>query len=123
LVIYWTFKDLELLKFSRTRYAYVFLVLEKCLQVYPTLEKMVVCDAWQSWQDSKTFKAKEFKNLVLVNSVWSNVENIVKDLQPFYIVFHLVDKKGSTMGLLYEFMLKVGDMLLITNILLANQLL
>jgi hypothetical protein len=60
---------------------------------------------------------------VLVNSVWSNVENIVKDLQPFYIVFHLVDKEGSTMGLLYEFMLKVGDMLLITNILLANQLL
>jgi hypothetical protein len=48
LAIYRTFKDLELLKISRIRYAYMFIVLEICLQVYPTLEKMAVCDVWQT---------------------------------------------------------------------------
>jgi hypothetical protein len=76
-----------ILKFFRTRYAYMFLILESCLQVYPTLEKMVVCDAWQ---DYRTFELREFKNPVLINSFWS-AENIVKYLQPFYIVFRSTD--------------------------------
>jgi len=63
----------------------MFLVLEKLLQFYPTLKKMVVCDLWWTWQDFGTLKAREFKNLVLVNSFWNNVKKIVKDLQPFYI--------------------------------------
>jgi hypothetical protein len=63
-----------------------FLVLEILLKVYPTFKKMVICDAWQAWQDSGTPKAKKFKNLVLVDYFWNNVENIMKDLQPFYIV-------------------------------------
>jgi hypothetical protein len=100
----------------------MFIVLEICLQVYPTFGKMVVCDVWQAWQHSRTFEARKFKNIVLVNSFWNNAVNIAKDLQPFYIVFCLPYQEGSTMGLLYEFMLKVGDMLLITNMLLTNQL-
>jgi hypothetical protein len=84
---------------------------------------MVVCDAWQAWQDFRSLEVREFKNLVLANSFWSNAKNIVKDLQPFYIIFHLTDKEGSIMGLLYEFMLKVGDILLIANKLLVDQLL
>jgi hypothetical protein len=47
---------------------------------------MVICDAWQAWHDSGTPKAQKFKNLVLVDSFWNNVENIIKHLQPFYIV-------------------------------------
>jgi hypothetical protein len=84
---------------------------------------MVVCDVWWAWQDSRTHEAREFKNLVLVTSFWSNAENIAKDLQPLYTIFCLVDKEGSIMGLLYEFMLKVGDMLLIANRLSTDQLL
>ncbi len=45
LAIYRTFQDLELLKFSKTKYAYLFLVLERLLKVYPTFKKMVICDA------------------------------------------------------------------------------
>jgi len=123
LAIYKTFKDIELKKISKTIYAYMFLVLERRLQVYHTLEKMVICDEWQAWQDFRSLEAREFKNLVLVDSFWNNVENIVKDLQPFYTVFCLMDKEGSTMVLLYEFMLKLGDILLITNKLLVDQLL
>jgi hypothetical protein len=123
LAIYRTFKDLDFKKNSRTRYVYMFLVLERLLQVYPTLEKMVVCDALRAWQDSRTFEARVFKNLMFVDSFWSNAKNIVKDLQPFYIVFCLAHKEGFTMGLLYEFMLKAGDMFLIANMLLVDQLL
>jgi hypothetical protein len=61
-------KNLVIYKtFSKTKYAYLFLVLEKLLKVYPTFNKMVICDAWQTWQDSETPKAKRFKNLVLVD--------------------------------------------------------
>jgi hypothetical protein len=46
LAIYITFKDLELLNFSKIKYAYMFIVLERLLQFYPTLKKMVVCNVW-----------------------------------------------------------------------------
>jgi hypothetical protein len=45
LAIYKTFHDLELLKFSKINYAYMFLVLEKLLKIY-CIEEMIVCDAW-----------------------------------------------------------------------------
>jgi len=47
LAIYKTFKDLELLKFFKIRYAYMmFLILERFLKVYLTLKKMIICDVW-----------------------------------------------------------------------------
>lgn len=49
LAIYSTFQDLELLKFFKTKYAYLFLILERFLKVCPTFKKMVICDAWQAW--------------------------------------------------------------------------
>jgi hypothetical protein len=70
LAIYMTFQDLEFLKFSKTKYAYLFLVLERLLKVYPIFKKMIICDAWQAWQawqDIGTPKAKRFKILVLVD--------------------------------------------------------
>ncbi len=44
LTIYKTFKDLELLKFFKIKYAYM--MLERFLKAYPTLEKMIICDVW-----------------------------------------------------------------------------
>jgi hypothetical protein len=47
LAIYKTFKDLELLKFFKIRYAYMmFIILERFLKAYLTLEKMIICDVW-----------------------------------------------------------------------------
>ena len=47
LAIYRSFKDLEIVTFSKTRFAYVFLILDRLLKIHPTLEQMVVCNAWQ----------------------------------------------------------------------------
>ncbi len=98
----------------------MFIVLERLLQFYPTLKKMVVCNVWfmaTFWD----FWGKKVQKPNVGQFLWNNVKNIVKDLQPFYIVFHLADKEGSTMGLFYEFMLKVGNMLLISNMLSIDQ--
>ncbi len=47
LAIYKTFKDLELLKFFKIIYAYMmFLILERFLKAYLTLEKMIIPDLW-----------------------------------------------------------------------------
>jgi hypothetical protein len=78
---------------------------------------MVVCDAWFTWQHFETFKVKEFKNLILVDSFWVDTKNIVKDLQPMYNILHLINKEGSKIRLLYEYMLQVGELLVRANIL------
>ncbi len=95
----------------------MFLVLKKFESLYLTLEQMVVCDAWFTWRDFETFKAREFKNFILVDQFWVDTKNIVKDLQPMYIILHLIKKEGSKIKLLYECMLQVGELLVKANIL------
>jgi hypothetical protein len=55
-------------------------------------------------QDCENLEAREFKICVLVDSFWSNIENIVKDLQPFYTV----TRKVFIMGLFFEFHVEGG---------------
>jgi hypothetical protein len=55
-------------------------------------------------QDCENLEARELKICVLVDSFWSNIENIVKDLKPFYTV----TRKVLLWGYFLSFMLKVG---------------
>jgi hypothetical protein len=116
-------KDLGLVKFSPTYFAMMFLVLEWSVKVHRTLRQMVVSNAWFEWIDSRTQEARDFETYVLSHDFWKNAQAIVTDLQPFYIVLRLVDKEGCTIGLLYEFLNKIGETLLNVGNLSANQLL
>ncbi len=68
---------------------------------------MVVSNAWSKWNDFGTQKAHIFKNYVLSHDFCKNTQKIVLNLQLFYIVVNLVDKRGCTIGLLYEFLNKI----------------
>ncbi len=105
-------KDLELVKFSSTCFAMMFLVLEQLVKVRRTLGQMVVSNAWSEWTNLGTQQARHFETYVFSHDFWKNAQVIVTYLQPFYIVLHLVDKEGCTIRLLYEFLNKIGEILL-----------
>jgi len=123
LAMYRIAKDFGLVKFSSIHFATMFLVLEQLVKVHKTLGQMVVSNAWFEWTNSRTQEARDFETYVFSHDFWKNAQAIVTNLQPFYIVLHLVDKEGCTIGLLYEFLNKNGETLLNVGNLFTNQFL
>ena len=112
LSIYRSFQSLEILKFSITRFGYMFLVLERLLKIHPSLQQTVVSDAWREWDESKIEESNHIKNLVLGdNNFWKGAENIILDFQPIFFVLRITDCEGCTMGLLYMFMTRLSEAL------------
>jgi hypothetical protein len=116
LAMYRTIKDLELVKFSSTRFAMMFLVLKWLVKVHRTLRQMVVSNAWSKSTNSRTQEARDFETYVFSHDFWKNAQATIMDLQPFYTILHLVDKEGCTIGLLYEFLNKIGEALYVGNL-------
>ncbi|KAH7293403.1 hypothetical protein KP509_28G024800 [Ceratopteris richardii] len=86
---------LEILKPSATQFAYMFIVLERLIRVRPNLIRTI---------------SSEERN-ILDEDWWLSAEALVKTLQPIYIVLRITDMQGSTLGLLYEYMDKIGESL------------
>lgn len=107
--------DLELLKPSQTRFAYMFIVLERLVRVRHGLLRTVVCREWQAWEDRNDSKSLGFARIVMRDAYWDEASGLIKALQPIYSVLRLTDMEGSTIGLLYEFMDKIGESLNICN--------
>ena len=103
---------LELLKPSATRFAYMFIVLERLIRVRPNLIRTIACQEWLTWNDRELPKALEFRRNVLNENWWVEAEALVKTLTPIYTVLRITDMEGSTLGLLYEYMDKIGEALL-----------
>lgn len=103
--------DYELLKPSKTRFAYMFVVLERVVRVRLGLSRTVMSREWERWDDKNTPKALAFTRMVLKESWWQQAEVLVKVMNPLYSVLRLTDMEGSTIGLLYEFMDKIGESL------------
>ncbi len=124
LAMYRTVKDLELVMFSSIQFAMMFMVLEWLMKkVHRTLQQMVVSNAWYEWTNSGTQEARDFETYVISHDFWKNAQAIIIDVQPFYTILHLVDKEGCTIRLLYEFLNKIGEVLLNVGNLSINQLL
>ena len=112
---------LELLKPSATRFAYMFIVLERLIRVHSSLIRTIACQEWLAWSDKDTPKATTFRLNVLNESWWQEAEALVKSLTPFYTVLRITDMEGSTLGLLYEYMDKIGEALLQNSYLSQNK--
>jgi hypothetical protein len=69
---------------------------------------LVVNPRLRLWQCSCTMETWRFENVVILNVVWKDVKYIIFNLQPCYVVLHLIDQQGCTLSLLYEFMLWIG---------------
>ena len=102
---------LEILKPSKTRFAYMFIVLERLVRVRPNLIRTINCDEWLAWSDITKPLFQEFRRNIFNETWWGEAQALVNTLSPIYIVLRITDMGGSTLRLLYEYMDKIGEAL------------
>ncbi|KAJ7532540.1 hypothetical protein O6H91_13G008500 [Diphasiastrum complanatum] len=95
---------LDLRKLASTRFGYNVLVLERLLKCREPLGRMATSMDFIAWDQSQGPDGVAFIATVFATDFWRDVEQLVTALRPMYAVLRLVDREGSTMGLLYEFM-------------------
>ena len=104
--------ELQLQKPSSTRFAYMFILLDKVVRVRGGLLRTIVSHAWFDMNEVKERNAKyvKFESLVMgEETFWKKEKLLIKILQPFYSVLRITDMEGSTLGLLYEYMDRIGE--------------
>ena len=89
----------------------MFIVLERLIRVRPNLIRTINCEEWLAWDDISTPKFLAFRRNVFNETWWAEAEALVKSLTPIYTVLRITDMEGSTLGLLYEYMDKIGEAL------------
>ncbi|KAH7420572.1 hypothetical protein KP509_13G012700 [Ceratopteris richardii] len=108
LTIYRTYSDLELLKPSSTRFAYMWIVLERLVDVQNKIQKTMVSDEFKEWLEAENSESKQeaktIQRLTLKEEFWAAIKGVVVATLPIYKVLRMTDMEGSTMGLLYHFM-------------------
>ena len=108
LAIYRSYSDLELKKPSKTRFAAMWLLLERLYDVHNKLQKTVVSDEFKEWLEGEPAAsqqdAKAIQRLCLKEDLWDKVRALVIAITPLYKVLRMTDMEGSTLGLLHHFM-------------------
>ena len=108
LAIFREHSTLELKKPASTRFAYMWLLLERLYDVHATLQVTVVCPDFVAWLREETGtsadEARAIQRLCMRESFWTEVRGIVIAVTPIYRVLRMTDMEGSTLGLLTHFM-------------------
>jgi len=101
------FTKLEVISPSKTRFAYMFIVLERLHLLHDPLRQVVVSHLWIEWRDSNLPESQSVQRACLDFSLWADIKAIVTSLRPLFILLRLMDMEGCTIGLLYHFMQKL----------------
>lgn len=104
LSMYRAHSKLELKKPSSTRFAYMWLLLERLYDVNSPLRQTVVSTMWNEWDESGSDEAKEMQRQILNEEFWVRVRAIVVAVTPYYRTLHMTDMEGATIGFLIHFM-------------------
>ena len=94
---------LELKKPSSTRFAYIWILLERLYDVRSSLRQTVVSTMWNVWDESDTQEAKDMQRKCLKEEFWMQVRSIVVVTTPIYRTLRMTDMEGATLGLLTHF--------------------
>ena len=86
---------LELKKPSSTRFAYVWLLLERLYDVKSALRQTVVSTMWNEWDESGSKEAKDMHRQCLFEDFWTRVCTIVIAITPLYCTLHMMDMEGA----------------------------
>ena len=54
-------------------------------------------------------EGQTFHDVLFSEPFWSDLQTLITVLRPMYSVLRLVDREGCTMGLIYEFMDRIGE--------------
>ncbi|KAJ7296326.1 hypothetical protein O6H91_Y130900 [Diphasiastrum complanatum] len=112
LALFRTFSTLNLKEPAPTRFAFYFLVLERLVVVKDALRRMVSSEAFGDFTDLP--HSAFFQSTVYGDEFWRAAEEITGILLPIFRVLRLVDGEGCTLGLIYEFMDRIGEGILLS---------
>jgi len=106
LAIFREYSKLELVKPAKTRFAYMWLVLDRLHKVHADLRRCVVSELWYEWNDSSLAESQQVQRSCLDVDFWQNVEALVRAMRPLFILLRVTDMEGCTLGLVYHYMTK-----------------
>ena len=87
----------------------MFIVVERLVRVRKGLMRTVVSREWSNLDEHQHAKYMAFASNVMDEAWWQEAEAFVKSIKPIYSVLRITDMEGSTMGLLYEYMDRIGE--------------
>ncbi|KAH7287026.1 hypothetical protein KP509_32G033800 [Ceratopteris richardii] len=100
---------LEIKKPATTRFAYMWIVLSRLLEVRIPLRQTVVSPLWNDWDESSLEESKSMQRLCLDEEFWENLKVVLNILTPIYRVLRMTDYEGATLGLLIHMMRAIDD--------------
>ncbi|KAH7422553.1 hypothetical protein KP509_12G013900 [Ceratopteris richardii] len=107
LSIFRSHSTIEMIRPADTRFGYIYVVLCRLQQVLGALRVTVIDRRWTNLPHSKTELARYVQRKVLDESFWKDIDSLVPALKPIYILLRIVDKEGSTLGLVYHFFMQM----------------
>ncbi|MCO5598494.1 hypothetical protein L7F22_052591 [Adiantum nelumboides] len=105
----------ELVKPAKTKFGYLFLVLQRLVQSKDVLRCLVCSVEWSNWNGSRKSKATAMCDHILSNSFWDDAEAIKQAVSPLYFILRLFDHERATMSLVYHYMQRLGTCMTTCN--------
>lgn len=76
-------------------------------QTKDSLRRLVCSEQWLDWKGSQTEGGRLITQYILDTQFWIDASALQNAIAPLYFVLRLFDNEGSTMSLLYHYMLKL----------------
>lgn len=101
LAIYKMYSKKHFFKPANTRYATYFILLERMVDVYASLQATVVSSEWNAWNESKSPQAKKIREM-LNGDWWVDCRYVVFFTTTIVELIKYVDSNSPTLGEIYE---------------------
>ena len=96
---------LELKKPSSTRFAYMWVLMERLHRCKDFIRLTIFSVWWNNeWEERDTDEVKDMQRLCCDNNFWSGIQALVIAMTPFDRILQMIDMKGATISLLVHFM-------------------
>ena len=102
LSIFRSHSTLDMVRPSKTRFAYMYLVLQRLFKLRDPLLQTVVDPKWRNMHNSQDERTKYLQRKVLDDTFWVEVQSLTVALQPLYVLLRVTDMEGSTLGLVFH---------------------
>ena len=102
LAIYRMYAKKKNLKPAETRYATYFILLERMVEVFASLQATVVSQEWNAWTESKSPQAKQIRDMLLSDDWWADCRYVVSFTAPIVELIRYADSDSPTLGEIYE---------------------
>lgn len=107
LAIFRSHSALDMVRPSKTRFAYMYLVFQRLYRLRDPLLQTVVDPKWRLMHHSQTEPTRYLQRKVLDESFWAEVHALTVALQPVYVFLRVTDMEGSTLGLVYHLFMQM----------------